>query len=484
MLAVAGCAPNMPLGERGAMVAPAYRYDTLSAHTDPARNSDDVLVILTFSGGGTRAAALAFGVMETLRATRIEVAGVVGERTLLDEVDLISSTSGGSFAAGYFALRREAMFARDPAGRTAFERDFLKRPMSGEMLARMAVALPQLYTGLASRTEIAAEHIDREVFGSAAYRDLIRRGRPFLILNAHDTTKRARFEFTQEQFDQICSDLASMPLSYAVMASSAVHGIFTPVRLRNYPAARCPPPPPWITAAMNGEGEPGHLLDAPRARRNRALLAQWYRNKLPDGLPLPKDAEFFVFLADGAGSDNLGLRAPALALASRDSVLGLRERIAAGRIKAILLIAVNAATGPDPYRDASPAGPSAARTMRDAADGLIRTVSEDSLGEIQFVFERLRSEARARGGVPVVYGPVLLDFDGVSDRAERGCFKRIATSFDLPEDQVDALRAIGGRLLAQSAEFQRFVRDHAGKQDTIAALPAAARFCPERSKAN
>src|SRR5262249_46811837 len=151
--------------------------------------------------------------------------------------------------------------------------------------------------------------------------DILRNGRPFLVVNAHDTTKRARFEFTQAQFDLICSDLGSVPIAHAVMASSAVHGIFTPVRLRNHPTSRCPPEPAWIASALRGEGEAGDLIDSPEARRDRAQLARWYREKLPDGRVAADGTAFFVHLADAAAVDNLGLRAPLLALASRDSEL-------------------------------------------------------------------------------------------------------------------------------------------------------------------
>ena len=80
--------------------AEGYRFDNLAAPED----ADRVFIILTFSGGGTRAAALSYGVLETLRDTWFTWGGT--ERSLLDEVDVISSVSGGSFTAAYYALFR------------------------------------------------------------------------------------------------------------------------------------------------------------------------------------------------------------------------------------------------------------------------------------------------------------------------------------------------------------------------------------------
>jgi NTE family protein len=64
--------------------------------------------MLTFSGGGTRAAALAYGVLETLRDTPIKIDGKTAR--MLDEVDLISSVSGGSFTSAYYGLHGDGIF--------------------------------------------------------------------------------------------------------------------------------------------------------------------------------------------------------------------------------------------------------------------------------------------------------------------------------------------------------------------------------------
>src|SRR5882724_8563328 len=75
-----------------------YRFRNLTN----TGNSDSLQVFLAFSGGGTRAAALAYGVLEELARTQIIWEGQ--HRRLLDEVDYISAVSGGSFTAAYYAL--------------------------------------------------------------------------------------------------------------------------------------------------------------------------------------------------------------------------------------------------------------------------------------------------------------------------------------------------------------------------------------------
>src|SRR6185295_17437528 len=88
-----GCAG--PVNPRLAAYGPAgYRYANVRG--DAAE--EELFVILSFSGGGTRAAAFSYGLLEGLQAVRYRKASG-GERTLLEDVDVISSVSGGSFTA-------------------------------------------------------------------------------------------------------------------------------------------------------------------------------------------------------------------------------------------------------------------------------------------------------------------------------------------------------------------------------------------------
>ena len=90
-----------------------YRHTDASQH----RPMGDTVIYLAFSGGGTRAAAFAYGVMEELSATQIATGGE--RRSLLEEVDTISGVSGGSFPAAYYGLYGDRIFQE-------FEPRFLK----------------------------------------------------------------------------------------------------------------------------------------------------------------------------------------------------------------------------------------------------------------------------------------------------------------------------------------------------------------------
>jgi len=66
-------------------------------------------VVCIFSGGGTRAAAFSYGALEKIKEVHIDEG-----HTMLDLADVISSVSGGSFTAAYYALHHEKAFQDFP----------------------------------------------------------------------------------------------------------------------------------------------------------------------------------------------------------------------------------------------------------------------------------------------------------------------------------------------------------------------------------
>lgn len=117
LVLLAGCA-HYPVNAQLTMPAErGYRFDEVADD-----DSTSLFVCLALSGGGTRAAALSYGVLAKLRDTRIRWRGK--ERSLLDEVDCISSVSGGSFTAAYYGLFGKRIF-KD------FRARFLERNIQG-----------------------------------------------------------------------------------------------------------------------------------------------------------------------------------------------------------------------------------------------------------------------------------------------------------------------------------------------------------------
>jgi NTE family protein len=175
-----------------------YRFEKLprdaASVPDASKNSDELFVILAFSGGGTRAAALSYGVLRQLHEVRFgwdpeakapcdpSAAGCSGPvRSLLDEVDVISSVSGGSFTSAYYALHGTEMF--DPKSR--FQTAFLYHPVQGDLFTH-AIFRPNNWNRLLSRVEIAAQMYSDRIFSGATFKDLMSRPRPYVVINAAD----------------------------------------------------------------------------------------------------------------------------------------------------------------------------------------------------------------------------------------------------------------------------------------------------------
>jgi NTE family protein len=68
------------------------------------------------------------------------------------------------------------------------------------------------------------------------------------------------------------------------------------------------------------------------------------------------------------------------------------------------------------------------------------------------------AEAQARSSRIALY-TIDVSFDAIADARERAYFLNLPTSFALPSDQVDRLRAMAGRLLADSPDYQQLLRD-------------------------
>ena len=163
---LAGCATR-PINPPSAEYDPdkSYRIERPSDSTE----DNATLVVLAFSGGGTRAAAFSYGVLETLRDMEVQTRSGRHIRAL-DTVDVITGISGGSFTALAFGLYGDKLF-------DVYEAAFLKRDVQGELVARALNPFNWLALGSTGwgRSELAADMYDEILFKGATFKDLRRR---------------------------------------------------------------------------------------------------------------------------------------------------------------------------------------------------------------------------------------------------------------------------------------------------------------------
>jgi predicted acylesterase/phospholipase RssA len=415
-----------------------YRFENLKA---TIANTDSLLVCLSFSGGGTRAAALAFGVMKKLRDTPIEH----GEKRLLDEVDVISATSGGSFAAAYYGLHGETRFFSE------FEERVLDRDLGMEVFWRGTLCpynSIRLMSPWFDRSDLAAELYADTIFGDWPFAKLQTAGRPFIVLNATNLALGDRFEFTQDQFDLIGSNLAQVTVARAVAASSAFPFLLTPVTFKNHP---CPPGftlQPSVDAALaDAEDDQGGYRRASERDRRGYFAAQNQKRLVAE-----KDRHAYIHLADGGIADNLGL-GYVIDSYRRGSI---HELLRTGAVKTLVVIVVNARNRPPDTMDASPRAPGALDVVTRSAT----TAIDNGAFELAEVLKDLRDErnrTRGNGAPGPAFHLIEVDLEDLADAAQRERLLAVETTFGLEPGVVKDVIAAGGELLDQSFEFRRLL---------------------------
>lgn len=517
LLALSGCYQiNPELRRRPIADAPCcdtdggprpYRFDCLEPCADQ-RRADETFVVLTLSGGGTRAAAFGFGAMQALRDTRL-----ADGRRLLDEVDVISSVSGGSFAAAYYGLFGSARFFDE------FPDAVLYRNLELGYGARVAAPWnwPWLLSPYYGRSDLAAAYYDRVIFAGKTFVDMPRR-RPFVMLNATDIGRGAAFSFTQDNFDRICSDLDGVHVARAVTASSAFPVAFTPLTLKNYGGGACGyEPPGWVADAERDAETNPPLFDMARTWRS-----------YDDAVRRP-----YIHLSDGGLADNIGLRGIESALLAPGELPGVSQRDAVQRL---VVIAVDAKPRTDSCADRSARPPGIVTVLTATGTNPMENYSSDTVDRFRLLFEDLARTPR-RGGLryadceavarrrcddaasgacarreeavcrevlragceerapdlwpqecqaepgldpqqcyrercditltaprprtPEVY-LIHLRFDSIPDEDAKETLQQVDTRLSLPREHVDLLVLWGRRLLASSPEYQRLLESLGG----------------------
>lgn len=397
----------------------------------------DTLLLLAFSGGGTRAAALSYGVLEELRDAHYQADG--REVRLLDEVDQISSVSGGSFTAAYYGLFGDQIFED-------FKDVFLYKDVQGELSGLVLGffdLLGRMFSPV-SRTEVAIDYYDKYIFRGKTFADLQEAGGPFLLINASDLNSRSQFVFIQPQFDFLCSDLSQFKVARAVAASSAVPVLFPPILLERYEDCNFQRPDWLADAEIRAEQEGDRRL------QEIVTSLDYYQDK--DNPP-------YVTLLDGGVTDNLGLRTILRNISLSGGAKEVYDRTyKQSPPKHLVVIAVDASTTSETGIGVNRELPSIGDTLSAVTDIQLHLYNTETSSLLKQELKQWAEDA-STAEHPVTSYFIELNVTDIEDPHKRVYFNRIPTSFSLEKEQADMLINTARRLLRQNTEYQKMLHE-------------------------
>ena len=456
-LALGACASihNLPLNEPSAdpLSVSAARAATLAARDQQLQgDSDGAVIALAFSGGGTRAAAFGYGVLDQLKRTPNP--RPKRSEDLLDHVGLLSGVSGGSVITAYYGLKGRA--AMDD-----FRQAFLTQDLMSQLDTRVSlINLNRALAGGVNTDVPMRDWLNTHLFDNATLGTVLARGRPIVLINATDVYSRVPFVFSPETFAAICSDIRAYPLAGAVAASAAVPAAFAPVVIETYPGKCNTPLPGWIgRSAKDTTGSP--LL---RAYADALQLARSGKVK-------------YIKLFDGGMVDNYGLSGLTIARASSGTPYGPLGPKDAVNLRRLLFVVVDSGQAPSGNWDQTVEGPSGKELVSALLSAMIDANSRSSYQAFQATMQNWRNDIvrwrcglkasevarlRGRGGRwncrDLKITVTRIGFDQL-DPARATRLGKIQTSWTLPVNEVDDLIGAGGDALKANPAFQRFLKE-------------------------
>jgi NTE family protein len=426
---------------------------------------------VAFSGGGTRAAAFGFGVLQELDQTTVHTRS--GTHSLLNDVAFVSGVSGGAVMAAYYGLKKREALAD-------FREKFLIRDgEEGITTSVDPMSLMRALGGGVNDVRTFANWLDKNVYDGATFADFRKTRGPRVWINASDIYNRTPFIYGEATFIALCSDLAKYPIADAVAASAAVPIVFTPQVIKAYPNGCTDKPPDWTQRAHRNPNAPLML---------KAFADALYSYQ--DG------SAKYIKLLDGGLVDNFGLSGFTI---SRLSARTAHEPLSpeqAVRLKRLMVILVDAGRAPAGDWVQSVEGPSGFDVVMAASD----TAVQASVRSSYTAFDRVMSdwqrqiiawrcglspEMRKRYGAPANWN--CKDVRFVVNRVgfnqldpERAkMLNAVDTRFKLPTKEVDAVIAGGRDALRASLGFRDFLKGIGARPAPVEpAVPGPAESTP------
>lgn len=415
-------------------------------------DNDGTIIGLAFSGGGTRAAAFSYGVLDQLARTPPKDRRRKGD--LLDRVALVSGVSGGSVTAAYYGLRGRAALA-----------DFRERFLVQDVMANLQTRPDLINFSRALGGGINTDNrlrnwFNANLFQQATFGNLLARPRPIVLINATDIYSRTPFLFAPQSFAAACSDITRYPIAEAVAASAAVPAAFAPIILETFPGECQVPLPGWIRKAAKDE------------------TASPLLHSFAMGMERIHDGNVkYIKLFDGGLVDNYGLSGLTILRGAATTPFAPLRPEEAVNLRRLLFLVVDAGKGPQGKWSQTLEGPAGKELISAVVDVLVDANAHSSYTAFQATMSNWRdamvrwrcglksaevARLRGRGGrwncrdLKFIIGRI--SFGQLDpERAER--LNKVPTSFTLPAETVDEVTRAGADALQASPEFQTFLRE-------------------------
>ena len=425
---------------------------------DPA-SPDRPVILMTFSGGGSRAAALAKAVLGEMAQTAY--ASVDGQHVLSEDIKLISSVSGGSVTAAWFGLHRgPGHWDGDLDG---LRRDFLTEDNMAalELDAVNPITWLGLVTGRTTRIEALEALFNQRLYHGATLTALNQTGKPYIVLNATDMAGGETFAMVPRRFDDVCSNYDVLPVATAVAASAAFPILLTPVSFQDY-STDCKGQlrnAEWVRIDLSNPYTPHLNLAEYRDAR--------YSNDLRHGPDSFRQIDYLDFL-DGGLADNLGTQSLRAALIAPYDDANVLRAINEGKIRRLVVIVVNARSDkPNKlYQQAGEPGLVAQINAVTSVPIDANTAnSETALSALLSEFAQAAAAAgrQAKFGGMAVYG-ITVDYDQIpadtpAHIALRNRAKNVPTSWTLTSEQLQTTEEAGRFLLRRHPCYRALLGD-------------------------
>lgn len=334
-----------------------------------AKPKKRIAVFVGISGGGIRASAFSYGVLDELR---------LKYPIIFNSISHISGVSGGAFTAAYLVSNPPEDF---PKFETFLNNDH-ELPLLLKVIANINILDP--ISSIRRRSALAAKYYDRVLFNQFTFGKL-KTERPFLIINASDLVTGRRFTFTQEQFHCLGLDLSKFKLAEAVAASSAFPVAFSTIVLENKHSVPtdCFSPAELTSLQLSAPGNPDTTNPQQDTTLSSATEDLIHRMRYLD-----RTRTAYLHLSDGGLTDNLGLESV------KDILLPLEQMIRDDEIDGLVVISINSATPLNNSFGSSDSNPSFIDIISTQSDFALKTMGKFSESSVETTLNNLQQTVR------------------------------------------------------------------------------------------